>query len=155
MQNPGSTDTRKSFICTAREKSVETEVWSLNWSDDLSVGIPEIDREHQQFVALVNNLNRTIVDRMDLDKVRACMQALLDNAKADAAIENQVFSSYPDATDHIQIHQLMETRLQEIMDELNEDSTLYQWIEASLKIKKILVGHFLSEDMKIRDYCRS
>ena len=133
------------------------DVWTLNWSDDMSVGIPEIDREHQQFVALINELNRTIVDRMELDKIRKCLQSLLDKAKADASIENEILSqkNYPHAADHAHSHREMDLRMQEIMNGLNEGSTLYEWIDASLKVKKILVGHFLSEDMKIRAYCRS
>ena len=136
---------------------METEVWALNWSDDLSVGIPEIDREHQQFVVLVNDLNRAIVDRMELSEVRKRLQSLLDNARTDASVEDQVLSQhdYPDATEHIQSHQVMDTHLQKIVGELGEDSTLYEWIEASLKVKKILIGHFLCDDMRMRDHNRS
>lgn len=133
---------------------METEVWTLNWSDDLSVGIPEIDREHQQFVALVNDLNRAIVDRMDLAEIRKRLQSLLDNAKADATIEEAILRqrNHPHATDHAQSHQAMDMRMCAILDSLNEGSTLYEWIEASLQVKKILIGHLLNEDMKIRDH---
>ena len=136
---------------------METEVWALNWSDDLSVGIPEIDREHQQFVVLVNDLNRAIVDRMELSEVRKRLQAMLDNARADAAIEEAVFrqKNYPHAADHAQSHQVMDNRMCEILGSLNEGSTLYEWIEASLQVKKILIGHLLNEDMKMRDHSRS
>ena len=134
---------------------METEVWSLDWSDDLSVGIPEIDREHQQFVALINDLNRAIVDRMDLAEIRKKLQAILDNAKTDAVIEEEILrqKNHPHASDHAQSHQLMDMRMREILGDLNENSTMYQWIEASLQVKKILIQHLLNEDLKIRDYC--
>lgn len=134
---------------------METEVWSLDWSDDLSVGIPEIDREHQKFVALVNDLNRAIVGRAELAEIREKLQAILDNARTDAAIEGEILrqQNYPHASDHAQSHQLMDMRMREIVGDLSENSTLYQWIDAGLQVKKILIGHFLNEDMKIRDYC--
>jgi len=134
---------------------VNTEVWSLDWSDDLSVGIPEIDREHQQFVALINDLNRAIVDRMELSEIRKKLQAILDHAKTDAAIEEKILrqKNYPQTSDHTQSHQLVDMRMREILGDLNENSTMYQWIDASLQVKRMLIGHLLNEDMKIRDYC--
>ena len=134
---------------------METEVWSLDWSDDLSVGIPEIDHEHQHFIALIKNLNRAIIDRMELSEIREKLQAILDHAGTDAAIEDGILrqKNYPQASDHAQSHQLMDMRMREIMGELNESSTLYQWIDAGLQVKKILIRHLLNEDLKIRDYC--
>ena len=31
-----------------------TAVWRLDWDESLSVGIPEIDAEHQHFIKLIN-----------------------------------------------------------------------------------------------------
>lgn len=134
---------------------METEVWSLDWSDDLSVGIPEIDREHQHFIDLIKDLNRAIVGRAELAEIRKKLQAILDHAGTDAAIEDGILrqKNYPQASGHAQSHQLMDMRMREIMGGLNEHSTLYQWIEASLQVKTILIRHLLNEDLKIRDYC--
>ena len=135
---------------------METEVWSLDWSDDMSVGIPEIDHEHQHFIGLIKDLNQAIVSRTELAEIRKKLQAILDHAGTDAAIEDGILrqKNYPQASDHAQSHQIMDVRIREILDKLNENSTLYQWIEASLQVKTILIRHLLNEDLKIRDYYR-
>ncbi len=39
-----------------------------------------------------------------------------------------------------------------IMAEFVRERTGYDWIEAGLEIKKALIDHLLTEDMKYRDY---
>ena len=57
-----------------------TPVWRLEWNENLSVCIPEIDAEHQRFIGLVNDLNEAIVDRLDIAELQKRMQSILDDA---------------------------------------------------------------------------
>lgn len=129
--------------------------WRLEWNDALSVCIPEIDAEHQQFIRLVNELNGAIIGRMDLEEIKKRMQAILDDAVAHFAHEEALFKEwrYPEAEEHAKKHAQIVLAMNRIMAGFVRGGVEYEWIEAGLKVKETLIEHLLSEDMKYRDYC--
>ena len=129
-------------------------LWRLEWNEGLSMHIPEIDVEHKRFINLVNDLNEAIVGRMDLEVIKRCMQAILDDAAAHFAHEQVLFMEwgYPEAGEHAMKHAQIMRTLNEIMGRFERGGTEYDWIEAGLQIKQALVEHLLNEDMKYRDY---
>lgn len=135
---------------------VETSQWRLDWTDELSVGVPEIDAEHQHFIQLVNELNEAIVARMDIDVVKQRMRAIQDDAVAHFAHEEALFIKwgYPAAQEHAKKHAQAIKFFHRIVDGFGDDRTGYEWIEAGLKVKQVLIEHLLIEDMKYRDYYR-
>lgn len=134
----------------------DSSLWRLDWTDELSVCIPEIDAEHQHFIGLVNELNEAIASRMDLAEIKERMQAILDDAVLHFAHEEKLFKEwgYPEAEDHAKKHAQAVLALGEIMGGFRRGGVEYEWIEAGLKVKKTLIDHLLTEDMKYRDYCR-
>ncbi len=136
---------------------MKQRVWRLQWDDSFSVGIPEIDREHQQFIQLVNDLNQAIAARMDIAEIRRRMRLLQEDAEQHFAHEEQWFriGRYPEADQHAEIHAQIRRQLTDIMTLLGGQRFEPEWIAAGLEIKDILVHHLLTEDMKYRDYFRS
>ncbi len=136
---------------------MEKHSWRLEWSDELSVGIPEVDREHQAFIGLINELNQAIADRMALAIIRQRMQAILDDAVQHFDHEEALLRQwrYPDADGHAEKHRSLVRELQGIMARFDDRTLEYDWIAAGLQLKDALVEHLLSEDMKYRDFYRS
>jgi len=133
------------------EPQTETPIWKIEWSDALSVDIPEIDEDHKRFATLVNELNRSIVDRAELAKVRCRLQMVIDDAIQHFAHEERLFKKwmYPDAVSHAAIHAQIGKVLQSIMSSnVSAHHLDTQWIEAGLKIKAVLIDHILKEDVK-------
>lgn len=132
-------------------------VWRLDWNESLSVSIPEIDAEHQHFILLVNQLNEAIIDRMDTEEIKQRMHALMDDAAAHFAHEERLLKEcdYPDTAEHMERHVQILRVLRDIMADFVRDRTGYDWIEAGLKIKQVLIEHLLTEDMKYRDFKRA
>jgi hemerythrin-like metal-binding protein len=129
--------------------------WSLEWNDGLSVSIPEIDAEHQNFILLVNKLNQAIVGRMEAEKVKYCVQSILHEAARHFAHEERLFKQwgYAEADVHAGKHAEVTRALDEIMGHFEHGGPSPEWIDEALKIKEALIGHMLSEDMKYRDFC--
>jgi hemerythrin-like metal-binding protein len=129
--------------------------WHLDWNDGLSVSIPEIDAEHQNFIMLVNELNAAIIGRMDVEEIKYRMQAILNDATKHFAHEEELFKKwgYPDAEAHAKKHVEVVHAMSEIMSHFEHGGVDYEWIEAGLKVKEALIGHLLNEDMKYRDFC--
>jgi hemerythrin-like metal-binding protein len=135
----------------------DSSPWRLDWTDELSVGVPEMDAEHQRFIALVNSLNETILWRMELQQVKKRMQAIADDAVEHFSHEEALLEKwgYPGAEEHAKIHAQILAEIREMVGHFGRDETEYTWIEAGLKLKHILVEHLLLEDMKYRDFHRT
>jgi len=128
--------------------------WKLDWNDDMSVGIPEVDQEHRQFIQLVNDLNRSIASRMDLAEIQRRIQLIIEHADLHFSHEETLLRqrNYPDADDHANKHAQAIEALHKTMAQCTKDSLEPQWIAAGLEVKNILVTHLMTEDMKFRDY---
>jgi len=133
----------------------ERSPWRLEWNEGLSVRIPEIDAEHQNFILLVNKLNEAIVRRLDVEEIKFHMQSILNDAVKHFAHEEVLFKQwgYPDAEAHARMHAEVVNAMKVIMGNFERGGLDYEWIEAGLKVKEALIGHMLNEDMKYRDYC--
>ncbi|MDO9010420.1 MAG: hemerythrin family protein [Gallionella sp.] len=131
-----------------------TTPWQLDWNESLSMFIPEIDAQHQNFIRLINELNEAIIGRMDIEEIKRRMQSILDDAAMHFAHEEVLFKEwgYPGAEEHAQRHVQAMQFFRKIMEEFGRDRTEYEWIEAGLKVKQALIGHLLAEDIKYRDY---
>ena len=70
---------------------IDTSPWRLEWNEGLSVHIPEIDAEHQQFLRLIYELNEAIIGRKDVKEIKERMQSLMDDAVKHFAHEEELF----------------------------------------------------------------
>jgi hemerythrin len=131
--------------------------WGLEWSDDLSVGMSEIDQNHQRFITLIGDLNLAIVDRKELAEIRNRLQLLFDYAEQEFSSEDELLRhlDYPDVESHVREHEAIIKEFNTALRGFDENTLMYPWIEAGLKMKARLINHFLNEDMKFRDFCRS
>lgn len=138
--------------------SSNTQSWPTLWkqhqSGELETGIPEIDRDHMNLISLIGHLNATIIWRQGIEKVSDAMQALVDDANRRFAREITLLglSGYPDAGEHATCHDETMARLREIIYGLDRNTPEHLWIEAGLNVKRLLIDHLLTEDLKYREY---
>jgi len=131
-----------------------TPIWRLDWDESLSMYIPEIDADHQRFIALVNALNEAIVARMDMEEVKKRMRILQDDAATHFTHEEDLFREwgYPQAEEHAHCHAAIIQAMHNIMGVFSKNPTQYECIDAGLKVKQVLITHLLTEDSKYRDF---
>lgn len=136
---------------------MESHTWKLEWNEDMSVGIPEIDYDHKRFLFLIDELNHAITDRMSQEEVRVRLQVILDDAATHFAHEERLFREwhYPDAEEHARKHAAALLALQAIHDRLVSYGMPSEWIDVGLRVKEILLSHLLEEDMKYAEYYHS
>lgn len=134
---------------------LESVPWKLEWTEAISVCIPEIDAEHQHFIQLVNDLNEAIIARMDIAEIKQRMRLLQEDAVLHFAHEEALFRQwhYSDAEVHAQKHAQAVQFLDGVMAGFSQTKTEYEWIETALKVKQVLCEHILKEDLKYRDFC--
>jgi len=133
---------------------MERSEWEIEWSDFLSVGIPEIDDEHRAFIGRVNDVNRAIVEAANKETVERLMDLMLIDATRHFENEVQLLQvrRYPHAADHATKHEQLKDQFTRLIKEFREDGLSFVWALKGLRIKQLLVDHLLREDMRFKDY---
>jgi len=130
--------------------------WEIRWSDNLSVGVPQIDAEHRQFVARVNDLNQAIVECRDKATVERLLDLMLMEATHHFWNEQQLLAErkYPGLAEHSAKHARLIAQFERVMKEFEQADVSFTWALKGLHLKQLLVDHLLQEDMKYRDFLR-
>ena len=126
------------------------------WTEEMSVGIPEVDKDHQHFISLINDLNRAITEHLSPNIVVQKLQLIIDDAENHFAHEEKLFEQwhYPDTEEHSTIHAKVMQTLKSLSKGFAPYGSDTGWMDAGVQIKKILVDHILKEDMKYAEYYR-
>jgi hemerythrin len=131
--------------------------WQLQWDEGMSVGIPEIDDDHKQFLLLINELNRSITEGRKQAEIKERLVFIVEDAARHFQREEKLFQErqYPDAASHALIHAQALQALRRIQDSFIPYDLDSEWVDAGLFIKSILLSHIFTEDMKYAIYFKS
>ena len=131
--------------------------WNLEWNEGMSVGIPEIDADHRRFIALLNELNRSITERMKATEIHKRLQHVIDDTERHFEQEEKFLKEwrYPNAGVHAGIHKQVLNTLKKIQDSFIPYGLEAEWLDAALIIKNILISHIQIEDMQYANYFKS
>jgi len=135
---------------------VKKNEWEISWSDNLSVGVPEIDAGHRQFVARVNELNQAIIECRDKVTVERLLDLMLMEAAHQFWNEQRLLAQwkYPGLAAHAAKHAQLTAQFDRVMKEFEQADVSFTWALKGLYLKQLLVDHLLQEDMKYRDFLR-
>lgn len=137
--------------------TVRRPTYTIAWVDEMSVGIPEINKDHQHFISLMNELNRSMTEGKSPADIKQRLQIIIDDAVQHFAHEERLFVEwqYPDVSNHARIHAHIMKELNAIMSEFVPYGPDTAWLEAGSRIKNILIDHILVEDMKYAEFYRN
>jgi hemerythrin len=78
----------------------------IEWREEYSVGIQEIDEEHKQLIFLINELNEAIVLGSKPEKLESVFNQLIDYTRIHFAVEEALMRivQYKDYDAHKKIH---------------------------------------------------
>ena len=136
---------------------MEKSDWEIAWSEFLSVGVPEMDEEHRQFIARVNELNRAVVESEDKAQVALAMDRMLEEATRHFSHEEELLArwKYPDTQGHTAKHAQLSAQFERARKDFNQTEISFVWALKALHLKQLLVEHLLKEDLKYRDFLRA
>lgn len=125
----------------------------MPWSEDLSVGLQEIDEQHKALVALVNHLfNEAILKKADKSVIRNILVELVQYTVIHFSVEESLFRifDYPET----EIHQKQHEKLKE--DVLDFQKKFEMGIEVDIELmnflRKWLKDHIMLSDKKFTPY---
>ena len=128
-------------------KNIPEEYILFKWIDSLSVGIPQVDREHKILVKLINQLNAAIIENKNRPILSAILDALLDYTAIHFKHEEQIMEKfgYPTLDEHKQIHIGF---VNKIKDVINDFETGKNIVSSDLLefLKEWLFDHIMGTD---------
>lgn len=131
------------FICSP------SSALRLQWSDTYECGHDEIDRQHRNLFATVNNLLQLDSSGADKKTIDAAVEGLLADTVEHFQFEEYILNQigYPDAPSHIQAHQ-------HLLDRANVLLAQYQRNGADLAaLLRFMIYELTAQHIMIDDRC--
>lgn len=130
----------------------------IEWTDALSVGVEEIDRDHQQLVAMINKLfGACLVPETEAAAVKAILDELIAYTRDhfDREIRLQEEMGYPEVDEHRALHQELIDKANALRAELDETSANAMGNAVERLLRDWLVEHIMGHDKPLGDYIRA
>ena len=129
----------------------------FKWNDSLSIGIPQIDADHQQLLSLLNRAYDEFVNETAAQHLSAHLDALIDYATYHFAAEEQAMevARYPQLAAHKLEHARFARRVVEINTDYHNGrknlalellTFMHTWLIAHIKGTDGLFGRFLAAE---------
>ncbi len=120
----------------------------LQWTEDMSVGNPSLDRDHQVLVGMINQLDEAIKAGRGRETVSSILDALLDYTTYHFGREEALMQAcgYPDLEAHCHTHKVLRTQVAHIRDRhRGNPDTIYDR-EVLAFLKNWLISHIMGRD---------
>lgn len=121
----------------------------VEWSNELSVGIEEIDEQHKVLVNLINRLfDETVVHQAGTSVVmEEILHELIEYTVIHFAVEESLFRifHYPETETHIRHHDELKAQVLDIQKKVKQGEAAVN-TELLMFLKRWLTNHILQED---------
>lgn len=128
----------------------------FEWKDEYSVNIREIDEQHKQLVAMINELHEAMMQQRGQDVLGGLLNNLVSYCNNHFATEERLMEAhgYPDYAPHKTKHKKMTAKVLELNNDLKSGKRNIT-IEVSQFLKDWLDKHILGTDKKYAAYLNS
>ena len=95
----------------------------ITWRKEFETGIPEVDHEHRELVALINRLADDIAAGADKERVQSFLGEVFARIAAHFALEESVMRKhgYDEYEDHKAEHENLLDEIRDIMDDFEDE----------------------------------
>ena len=123
----------------------------IEWQQEFSVGVAAVDHEHQELIALINELHDSMQKKeASIDSVLEMLGEIYAQISAHFALEETIMRSmrYRFYKEHKEDHEVLLDDLLEIMDEVEADDS-YEPSQLSEDLRRWFSEHFQTHDAKL------
>ncbi|MDH3265432.1 MAG: hemerythrin family protein [Gammaproteobacteria bacterium] len=123
---------------------------SLQWRDDFSVGIAEVDHEHRELIELINSLQNDLRSGNDVQMILQSLGEIYAQIASHFALEEKMMrvTHYPSLAEHKEDHETLLDDLRDIMDEVEDDGIL-DHARLTDDLDRWFSDHFRTHDAKL------
>ena len=122
----------------------------INWKEEFSVGVAEVDHEHQELIESINNMHRSVQEGVTRKQVIEGLGDIYAQIAAHFALEEKFMrdSRYPAYGAHKTDHETLLDDLRDIMDEVEDDGD-FDERRLSIDLERWFSDHFRTHDAKL------
>lgn len=122
----------------------------IEWKNDFFIGIPSVDHEHQELIALINYTFASLVSARDERKVTDFLGELHARISAHFALEEKVMRErdYDEYQDHKDDHERLLDDIRDIMDGC-EDNPQFDQDAFAERLSLWFTEHFRTKDARL------
>ena len=129
----------------------------MTWTEQMSVGLPELDEDHKTLMGIINRLAENAGEGAESQVLRQCLYALMRYAQYHFGREESVLAAcgYAELPDHRKEHDSFTStigKLAKSFDEMAENAVPKVNDELLEYLKNWLNHHILVIDMSYRPY---
>ena len=119
----------------------------IEWNDEFSVGVPDVDYEHQKLIALINDLHEAMSSDNSEVTVMDFLGEIYAQVSGHFALEEKIMRErkYDHYAEHKADHEALLDELRDIMDDYEENAYFSDNTFANA------VGSWFSDHFKNRD----
>lgn len=127
----------------------------VKWGPELDIGMPEINRQHQRLVSLVNELHRTLSEAYGLEAIKRIVQGLVDYTANHFSYEEELFArfGYPQTIAHKEKHAQLVGQVLDFQKRVGRGEYVADELMAFLK--SWLVNHIQKSDKEYTQFLLS
>ena len=122
----------------------------VEWRDEFSIGIEEVDYEHQELIDLINESYDEAQQKGSILAAMDCLGEIFEKISAHFALEEKVMKelNYDQYADHKEDHELLLDKIRDIMEDI---STLNEE-QFGEQLKDWFVNHFSTKDARFHKF---
>lgn len=123
---------------------------SLQWRDEFSVGIAEVDHEHRELIELINTLQKDVRAGSEQQKILQALGEIYAQIASHFALEEKMMreTNYPLISGHKEDHEILLDDLRDIMDAVEDDGVLDE-AQLTDDLDRWFSDHFKTHDAKL------
>jgi hemerythrin len=125
----------------------------IDWRDEFSVGVPDVDHEHRQLIALINELYANMSREDRKYGVEDFLGEIYSQISAHFALEEKIMRQYryDQYEDHKQDHERLLDELRDMMDEYEENASFSDAVLAEA-LRSWFTEHFKTRDARLHSH---
>jgi hemerythrin len=125
----------------------------IDWTNDLSVGIEEIDEQHKILFNLINRLYHGIVQQTDTVVIQEIFNELIQYTVVHFAVEESLMRifDYPAYDEHRRYHEVLTKQVVDLHNKFTAAKVTVS-MELLTFLRKWLTNHIMVEDKKYTQF---
>jgi len=125
----------------------------IEWRDEFSVGVPDVDHEHRELIELINQLHDAMSGENTTLTVLDFLGEIYAHVSAHFALEEKIMRkyNYDQYQDHKDDHERLLDEIRDIMDDY-EENAYFSDEEFAGQLEHWFTEHFKTRDARLHKH---
>jgi hemerythrin-like metal-binding protein len=125
----------------------------IEWRDEYSVGIADVDHEHREMIDLINAVHDSIEKNASAEEIADFLGDIYTRIAAHFALEERVMRerAYDEFEDHKEDHERLLDEIRDIMD-FHETDGYYSDKDLADQLNRWFSQHFQTRDARLHKH---